>query len=217
MKKTHNSMLVAISSLITLLPMIVGFIFWNSLPEKLPIRFHFSGEAYDYANKLFVIAGLPLFLLAMHLLVAFATKPQSEDATSFISNKVYLILLSLVPLVSVFCTVMIFSETLQLKLDLFTVIQAFFAALYFVVGNYLPKIRRNQFVGTKLPWTCKSDYNWDKTNRLTGWLFFIFGFIFLINIFVKVNGWYIIGLALVAVTVIPIIYSYVLSKKEPSC
>lgn len=214
MKKTHNMMRIVISSLITLLPMIVGFFSWSLLPDKLPVRFHFSGEAYDFANKLIVIIGLPLFLLAMHLLVAFVTKPQSEDTTSFISNKLYLILLSIVPLVSLFCTVMIFSEALQLKLDLFTIIQAFFAVLYFIGGNYLPKIRRNRFVGTKLPWTSRSDYNWNKTNRLTGWLFFILGFIFLINIFVRVNGWYILGLALVAVTVIPIVYSYALSKKE---
>ena len=124
---------------------------WNSLPDKLPIRFHFSGEAYDYANKMLVIIGLPLFLLAMHLLVAFATKPQSEDAASFINGKLYLILLALVPIVSMFCTVMIFSEAMQLKLDLFTIIQAFFATLYFIIGNFLPKIRRNQLVGTKLP------------------------------------------------------------------
>jgi len=219
MKKIKNRMYgIVLSSILTLLPMFVGIFSWNTLPDELPVHFNFSGEAYGYADKLEVIVVLPLFVLVMHLVIVFATIPDPEQSANTIGNRVYSFLLFIAPLVSIFCTVMIFTEPLNLKVDLLTIIQVFFAIIYLIIGNYLPKIRRNKFVGTKLPWTIKSEYNWDKTNRLTGWLFFILGIIFLINIFIRsINESGVLILWLVGVlvvTVIPTFYSYVLSKKE---
>lgn len=219
MKKIKNKMFIIIlTSVLTLLPIFVGVFSWNILPDELPIHFNFSGEAYGYADKLEVIVVLPVFLLAMHLIIAIATIPDPTNSTNAISGKVYSLLLFIAPLVSIFCTVMIFAEPLNLRFDLLTIIQVFFAIIYLIIGNYLPKMRRNKFVGTKLPWTAKSEYNWDKTNRLTGWLFFISGLVFVINIFIKIgkgNGVFILWLAsILLVTVVPTVYSYVISKYE---
>lgn len=219
MKKIKNRMFcIILSSVLTLLPMFVGIFSWNTLPDELPIHFNFSGEAYGYADKLKVIVVLPLFVLVMHLVIVFATMPDSASSVNIISNKVYLLLLLIAPLVSIFCTVMIFTDPLNLKFDLLTIIQVFLAIIYLIIGNYLPKIHRNKFVGTKLLWTIKSEYNWDKTNRLTGWLFFILGLVFLLNIFIRIgngSGVFILWLVSVfVVTVIPTLYSYILSKKE---
>lgn len=47
----------------------------------------------------------------------------------------------------------------------------FVAALGAVMG----KIRPNWFLGVRTPWTLSSDLSWDKTHRLTGWLFMFTG------------------------------------------
>lgn len=42
-------------------------------------------------------------------------------------------------------------------------------ALFFIaIGNVLGKTRPNAFVGVRTPWTRKSDYAWDKSNRAAG-------------------------------------------------
>ena len=187
MKKIKNKLFsIILTTVLTLLPMFVGLLSWNILPNELPIHFNFSGEAYGYADKLEVIVVLPVFILVIHLCIAFATMPDSANSVNAISDKVYFICLLIAPLVSIFCTVMIFAEALNLEFDLLTIIQVFFAVIYLIIGNYLPKMRKNKFVGTKLPWTAKSEYNWDKTNRLTGWLFFVFGLVFVVfcNLFI---------------------------------
>lgn len=219
MKKIKSKIFIIIlTSMLTLLPVFVGTFSWNTLPDELPIHFNFSGEAYGYADKLEVIIILPVFLLIMHLIIAIATIPDPTNSKNAISGKVYSLLLFIAPIVSLFCTIMIFGEPLNFKIDFMTIIQVFFAVLYLILGNYLPKMRRNKFVGTKLPWTAKSDYNWDKTNRLAGWLFFISGLAFAINTFIKIGkgtGIFILWLVtIVLVTVAPTIYSYVISRNE---
>jgi len=46
------------------------------------------------------------------------------------------------------------------------------AALYILIGNYLPKTRANWLIGVRTPWTLSSDMSWEKTHRLAGILFF---------------------------------------------
>ncbi|MBQ1371344.1 MAG: SdpI family protein [Oscillospiraceae bacterium] len=214
----HNLPWVIVSSLLACFPLWIGAFFWSSLPDELPIHFNFSGQADGYGGKLSVVVGLPLFFLVMHLLVVFTTKPDLEHPDKSVNNKLHLLFLALIPVVSVFSSALIFAEALHWKLDFLVMIQLLFAVLYLVFGNYLPKIRRNQFVGTRLPWTLKSDSNWDKTNRLSGWLFCIFGFLFLLNAFLKIGGGsgmaiLLIG-SLLAGAVIPTVYSYSLSRNE---
>ena len=60
--------------------------FWNRLPEQMPTHFGFNGTADGYSGRPFAIIGLPLFLLAIQLLCAFALRAErkifSEEVTS---------------------------------------------------------------------------------------------------------------------------------------
>lgn len=47
--------------------------------------------------------------------------------------------------------------------------------LFLVLGNYLPKVRSNWFVGVRTPWTLSNDEVWARTNRVTGRLFMAAG------------------------------------------
>jgi uncharacterized membrane protein len=44
-------------------------------------------------------------------------------------------------------------------------------SLMLVVGNLMPKVQRNWFVGIRTPWTLSSDVSWRRTHRLGGWMF----------------------------------------------
>ncbi|MEW5931420.1 MAG: SdpI family protein [Gemmatimonadota bacterium] len=43
--------------------------------------------------------------------------------------------------------------------------------LFVALGNYLPRVRPNWFVGVRTPWTLSSDAVWRDTHRLAGWTF----------------------------------------------
>jgi uncharacterized membrane protein len=52
--------------------------------------------------------------------------------------------------------------------DITTSSSAIIALVLIAVGNGLGKTRPNPFVGVRTPWTRKSEYSWDKTNRAAG-------------------------------------------------
>ncbi len=87
--------------------------------------------------------------------------------------------------------------------------------MMFVLGNYLGKLKRNWFVGIKSPWTLSSENVWNKTHRLAGKLFMIWGLGIMIAPWFKSN--LAMGVLLSGIIIIVIfinIYSYFLFKKE---
>lgn len=111
--------------------------------------------------------------------------------------------------------VIIFSLSLQaarertLNVDLFGIA---FGLLFIVIGNYMPKIPQNWFVGIKTPWTISSEVVWKKTHILGGWLFILAGVFYLFCVALKINS--VISLSVMVITpLISVPYSFFLYKK----
>jgi uncharacterized membrane protein len=51
------------------------------------------------------------------------------------------------------------------------------------LGNILPKVRDNYFVGIKTPWTLSDSEVWRKTHRLGGYAFFFGGLLIALSSF----------------------------------
>ena len=49
------------------------------------------------------------------------------------------------------------------------------AVFWIGIGNFLPKLPRNYFVGAITPWTLSNDLIWRQTNRLAGWMMVTIG------------------------------------------
>lgn len=90
--------------------------------------------------------------------------------------------------------------------------------LFVVMGNYLPKTRQNYVMGIKLPWTFSDTENWNKTNRLAGYVMMAGGMVVLIGGFIpflgNATGVSLIGITTFLILAIPFAYSYGLYKKE---
>ncbi len=88
-----------------------------------------------------------------------------------------------------------------------------FIVLFIIFGNYLPKTKQSYSMGIKLPWTLNSEENWNRTHRLSGFLWVIGGALFLMLTFF---GWWnlyvLLGIVL-AMALIPTVYSYLLYRK----
>lgn len=78
------------------------------------------------------------------------------------------------------------------------------AAIFIVMGNYLPKTRQSFFLGIRTPWTLTSETSWEKTHKLGGRLFMIAGAIGLITAFIAKG----ITLAIIlpTMTIITVLY-----------
>ena len=87
--------------------------------------------------------------------------------------------------------------------------------LFVFIGNMMPKVKSNFFVGVKTPWALSNSEVWNKTHRLAGYLFFFGGLLtFVISFFLREYALFITLMVIVTVMVIvPTVMSYVWFKK----
>ncbi|MCD7955990.1 MAG: SdpI family protein [Lachnospiraceae bacterium] len=175
---------IFLTGIVTLLPMLVGILFWSRLPEQMPIHYGVSGEVDGYSGRIFAVFGLPLFLLAVHLFCSFVTllDPRQKN----ISSKMLTLVFWICPLASWFSAVLVYSTALGIRMDVLKAVDIFMAVLLLALGNYMPKCRQNYTVGIKLPWTLADPENWNRTHRLGGWLFVLAGLFWLLDIFIGI-------------------------------
>ena len=67
MKKNWKGMLLA--AVIILLPMVVGVVLWDRLPDPMATHWDFAGNADGWTSRAFTVYGIPLVMLALQILL----------------------------------------------------------------------------------------------------------------------------------------------------
>ena len=210
MKKQLKNKLI-LTTVICLLSILIGLVLWNRLPDVMVTHFDMNGEPNGWSSKAFTVFGLPIFIAVMNLLCTIVTErdPRRHRYPEKMMNLVYWIC----PVVSWICSVATYGYELgwnQQKLLGFMYL--FVGVIFIVLGNYMPKVKQNYYLGIKLPWTYQSEENWNKTHRMAGKLWVAGGIIFLLTFFLKIK-WLELIIMFVMILV-PTVYSYLYSKKE---
>ena len=99
-------------------------------------------------------------------------------------------------------------------IDVSVIVPASVGILFIIIGNYLGKIKSNWFMGIRTPWTLSNEEVWSKTNRLGGKLFIVGGLLLILGLILpKTAFWVLFIIAMIIITVTPVIYSYLLYRK----
>lgn len=204
----ENKSKVMITSIVTVFPMVIGFLLWNRLPEK--IATHFGSEGADgWSTKLFAVVVLPLILLVIHLFCLGVTL--NDPKKKNIGKAMMLLIFWIVPVLSWVSNLSIYGYALGMNVDIDMIICILMGGMFILLGNYMSKNHQNYTVGIKLPWTLNSEENWNRTHRMAGKLWILAGFVFWGSIFFKNN---LFPIAIIAVVVVvPMGYSFLLYKK----
>ena len=109
-----NKKIILITSMITILPILVGLILWNKLPEQVATHFDFNGIPNGYSSRAFAVFGPYLIFLFAHLLCAFGTL--ADPKKQAIGQKMYALILWICPAVS--CSVQLQSMVIPLEWNL---------------------------------------------------------------------------------------------------
>lgn len=65
---------ILLTLFVVMLPAFIGILLWNKLPNQIATHFGYNGEPNGYSSKFFAVLGLPLILLACHVLCTVITK-----------------------------------------------------------------------------------------------------------------------------------------------
>lgn len=201
--------------LLILLMFISGIIVYPFLPEKVPAHWNIKGEIDRYESKLWGAFGIPLLVLGIYLGLLYLPyiDPKRENYPKFegvykIIRYTFVIIFSLI-----YFTILYIAlggpENLVPK-----IVPAVLGILFIVLGNYMPRIKYNWFVGVRTPWTLFNEEVWRKTHRFSGFLFVIAGIFMLISSFLPpyINFFLGIGGVLIA-TILSVLYSFLIYKK----
>ena len=211
MLKANRKTLI-IASIVTILPVLIGIICWNRLPDVMATHFGMNNEADGFSSKAFAVFGLPLILLAVLWVGAFVTAHDPKRQN--ISPKMFSLMLWIAPVISLVAAATIYPVNLGYELDIAFFSELLLGLMFIMIGNYLPKARQNYTIGIRIPWTLANEENWNRTHRLAGYLWMICGILMIIISLTRVvSAEWLIGIFLIIVLV-PCIYSFWLHAKK---
>lgn len=200
---------------IVLLPFIYLAYIWNQLPERVPMHWNIKGEIDRYGEKMELII-IPILLpLLVYIIFLVIPKIDPKNKLNKMGNKLQTIKVLLTTFMSILALFIIYSA----KNESFTnpnYIVLSIGVLYIILGNYFKTIKANYFIGIRTPWTLENETVWKKTHKLGGKLWFVGGIIVVltslildkepnVTVFLIITG---------IITIIPIVYSYIIFKKE---
>lgn len=205
---------MVLSSIVCVLPLVSSVLLYKQLPDQMPIHWNSIGEADGFIEKNIGAWGIPLFMLAIHLVVTIKT--EMDNSKQHLSAITKMLCFWAVPLVSVLLVPLALFKAAGYELNITKIILSVVGVLFIVAGNYLPKNRPNSIAGYKFPWTQNSPDNWNKTHRLAGAIWVICGFIYIIISFIPLDNRLagLIVLATIIAFLAPIVYSYIGRKAD---
>ena len=208
----NNKKQLIFSSLLILLPALVGLLLWNRLPELLPTHIGITGEADSFGAKAIAVFVIPLLTLFTHWLCILLTAADHKNAGR--NDKIFRAMLWVCPLVSIFDSALLIAIPAENAFSVGRLGLLLLGLLFAVIGNYLPKCTLNTTLGLKLPWTLASEENWNATHRFAGKVWVCCGLVIAISAALPKGFVFLMVCAILAAAIVPGVYSYRFYKKQ---
>jgi uncharacterized membrane protein len=167
----------AITSIIALLPMVLGIVLLPRLPENVAVHFTSNNTPDTWMNKYLAVFGLPSFMAILQFAICVVTYLTSENGEAKLTK----IMLWVIPILShiVFTMTMLFA--LGKEFDIGLIAGFLMGVLFILFGNYLPKVPQEQngkMYAKNIP-----PEKYRKFMKRMGVMFFVFGILILVSLF----------------------------------
>lgn len=194
----------------------VWVFFYSTLPAQMANHWSIgSGEVNGYSSKLSTFLMLNGILVLLYVLLIFAPRmdPKKNNYKAFSSS--YGIMTSVIMLVLSGVNIFVVLWNAGYDIPMTRIAPIVLGIIFLVIGNFMPKVRPNFFVGIRTPWALSNDSVWRKTHRFTSKLYFVSGVIFFLLVFLPASllNWIIIPIIVILV-IVPTVHSYMVYQKE---
>ena len=207
MMNKHKWKLI-LSSVIILLPILVGLALWDRLPEMLPTHWRMDGQVDGWTSRAFGIFAIPLILLALQWLAMWWTAKDPGNRQQ--SRKVTEMVVWIIPAISLMSCGLTYAVAFGRELR-FGFVPVLLGLMFVVLGNYMPKCTQNRTIGVKVKWTLENAENWNATHRFAGKVWFLGGLAMMACAFLPGMIFLFVTIPLV---VLPVLYSWLYHQKQ---
>jgi uncharacterized membrane protein len=203
-----------IAGLLTLMAWALAAWFYPSLPQRVPIHWNIEGKVDGWGDKSWANFLMPGAMIVFLIFFAFlpALSPQHFEVDTFRSTYLYIMVLT-IGLFAYINGVILLATWQEVRegpkfMDIGRALIAGLFLFLAFLGNVMGKVRKNFYIGIRVPWTLASDRVWNDTHRLAAWLMVAVGVIGFLLIIAGISPIVAIGL-LIGSMLIPAIYSFV--------
>jgi uncharacterized membrane protein len=188
---------------------------YSRLPNRIPSHWNLQGEVDGWMEKPWGPLLQPFIATVMlgALWVLPRLDPRRENVERFAEDRQLLINLIIVFFAVVQVATLGYALGWPVQVD--RVILASVGLLFVGLGNYLPRIRSNWFIGIRTPWTMDNERVWRATHRVGGRTFVAAGLVMALAALLPepARAWA-TGAAIAVAVVVPLVYSYVAYRRD---
>lgn len=175
-KKNKRNLILSI--IICLLPMILGIVFYNQLPEQMPIHFTINDVPDNYAPKNFALFGIPAIMAILQAICMFSTANKLKNKEKPIFAK---IMEWVIPIVTVLVYIIMLQVSLGSDVYVGKSICLIVGILFIIMGNYLPKMSYDTAKGIVHP-ISSNEKAFRKISKIMGYALIALGIVSLLLI-----------------------------------
>lgn len=200
--------------ILVLCALVISIATYSKLPARIPIHWGMDYEPNGWAGRPVGAFGLPVVMTGLWGMMLFAPTMDSrrENYPRFAESYAFVYVLILLAVLAVH--VVSIAVALGYALPVRRVIPAILGCVCLGVGNVLPRIRANSFMGVRSTWALSDDRVWSRTQRLGGYLLFVAGALFILDAIVVSHITSVLStIALIAAIAISYFYSYSISER----
>ena len=154
-----------IAAALCLCAVIPGAAVYGRLPDRITTHWNLQSEANGSMPKALAVFGIPV-LFAVLTLFFCAVMRKAEEKQS--SGKPVQILRFLLPALLFMMQSIILLAALGKLRDISSAAFVLISAFMIILGNYMPKLRKNALIGIRTPHIMANEAVWYKTHRLAG-------------------------------------------------
>jgi len=219
--------------MIAALCLFVTLLVLRELPAVIPAHYDFAGNVTRYGSK-YELLILPVVLLLLSfgsrfLLLHFHRKAEQTEsdkerqAAAANAKVLGIVIFPQILILSCIQGVLLYNTVLALRGESFLstvagekLMTVLCGTLLLVLGDILPKCRRNGMVGFRLSWTKYNDLTWQKSNRFAGMMLVAAGALGIISTFFAPKGYgiFLLSIYIMAAIVISTVRAWQVYREE---
>lgn len=211
MKKINVKILIT-TSIVCLLPIILGLSFYSKLPEDIAIHWGINNNPNGYFSKPVFIFGMPIIMLALQIFCCIVSDLSDKNPEA--NKKAVTVYKWIIPILTVVLYIITIMYALGNNLDIRKITMILLGIIFIILGNYMPKVRGDYYINSKTFWVKNRDEKLvNKAAKISGYMLIIGGMLCILSIaFKPVVSIVVIG-AIVLYTLFIYLYVYLKSRK----
>jgi uncharacterized membrane protein len=209
-----NKTTAIISFSLIALALFAGLILYAQLPDPMPSHWNAAGEIDGYMSKFWGIFLMPIITIALVplFLVIPNIDPLKANIAKFRGAFNWFIVAFVAYMLFIYGLTL--AAALGVQFNMTVMLLPVVGLLFIGVGYMMGQAKRNFFIGIRTPWTLSSDTVWAETHKLGSKLFMLGGVVTIISAFLGENGIWLMLVAMLVAAFAPMVYSYILWRRE---